>query len=103
MASIVYSTASNIDEAKKIARIIVSEKLVACVNIIPKIESIYRWQGKVHEDTENILIAKTTDSKVHKTIDRIKELHSYEVSDIVSFPIKHGLKEYLFYIEDETK
>ena len=103
MFSIIYSTTGNMEEARKIGRILVEEKLVACVNIIPKIESIYWWQGKIQEDNECILLTKTTDKNIEKTIRRIKELHSYEIPDIVSFPITHGHKKYLDWVEDVTK
>ena len=102
MVSIIYSTTSSVEEARKIARIIVEEKLAACVNIIPKIESIYRWQGKIEEDNESILLAKTIDKNVDQVIQRIKENHSYDVPDIVAIPITHGFKEYLDWVEDET-
>ena len=103
MVSVIYSTIGNTEEAKRIARLLVKEKLVACVNILPQIESIYRWQGKIEEDNESVLIAKTTDEKVDKTIQKIQELHSYEVPDIIVLPITEGLKEYLDYIKDETR
>ena len=102
MVSIVYSTVDNVQDAKKIARALLEEKLVACVNIIPEIESIYRWKGKIDEDRECIIIAKTTDENVKKTIRKIRELHTYELPDIVVLPIIGGLKEYLNYIEEET-
>jgi len=102
MVSIIYSTTSNVEEAKKIARILVEEKLVACVNIIPKIESIYRWQGKIEEGNESVLLAKTIDKNVGQVIQRIKDNHSYDVPDIVAFPITHGFKKYLNWVEDET-
>lgn len=103
MVAAIYSTTGNIEDAKKIARLLVEEKLVACVNILPKIESVYRWQGKIEEDSECVLIAKTTDKNVDKAIQKIQELHPYDVPDIVVLPIIKGLKKYLKYVEDETK
>lgn len=103
MVVAIYSTMGNTEDAKKIARSLVEEKLVACVNIIPKIESVYRWQGKIEEDDECVLIAKTTDKNVDKTIQKIQELHPYDLPDIVVLPIIGGLKEYLNYVKDETK
>ena len=102
MVLIIYSTTSSVEEARKIARILVEEKLVACVNIIPKIESIYRWQGKIEEDNESILLAKTIDKNIDQVIQRIKENHSYDIPDIVAIPITHGFKKYLDWVEDET-
>ncbi|RLF27590.1 MAG: divalent-cation tolerance protein CutA [Thermoplasmata archaeon] len=103
MVAVVYTTIDNMHDAKKIARSLVEEKLAACVNIIPNIESIYRWKGKIDEDNEYILIAKTTDGNVKKTIRKIKELHTYELPDIIVLPIIGGLREYLDYIVDETR
>ena len=102
MVAIIYSTFGSVEEGKKIAHIIVEEKLVACINILPSVESIYRWHGNIEEDNECVLIAKTTDKNINKTIQRIKELHSYEVPDIVAIPITHGYGKYLKWIEDET-
>jgi periplasmic divalent cation tolerance protein len=102
MVSVLYSTTGSVEEAKKIARALVKEKLVACVNIIPKVESIYRWQGKIEECTECVLIAKTTERNVEQAIQKIKSLHSYDVPDIIVLPPVGGLKEYLNYVEDET-
>ena len=102
MVAAVYTTIDNIQDARKIAKTLVEEQLVACVNIMPNIESIYRWRGKVEEDNEFILIAKTVDDNIEKTIRRIKELHSYELPDIIVLPIIGGLKDYLDYIVNET-
>ena len=102
MVSIIYSTTSDIEEARKIGRILVEEKLVACVNIFPKVESIYHWKGNVEEDNECVLLAKTTVKNIDKTIQKIKELHSYDVPDIIAIPIIQGFKKYLEWIKDET-
>ena len=102
MASVIYSTTDTIDTAKTIARSLVKEKLVACVHIIPKIESIYRWQGKIEEASECVLLVKTSERNVQKTIQKIRSLHSYELPEIIVFSPVGGLKEYLDYIEAET-
>ena len=102
MVAAVYTTIDNIQDGRKIAKMLVEEQLVACVNILPDIESIYRWKGKIEEDNEFVLIAKTVDDNIEKTIQRIKDLHSYELPDIIVLPIIGGLKEYLDYIVNET-
>lgn len=102
MVSVIYSTVGSKEEAQQIARRLVQEKLVACVNILPNIESVYRWHGAVEEDAECVLIAKTTNKNVEKAIKTISTLHSYEVPDIIAFPITKGLEPYLQYIKDET-
>jgi periplasmic divalent cation tolerance protein len=103
MVVAIYSTAGKVEDARKIARVLVEEKLVACVNIIPKIESIYRWKNKIEEGDECVIIAKTTEKNIDKTIQKIKEIHPYDVPDIVVLPIINGLEEYLNYVKDETK
>ena len=102
MVSVIYSTIGNIQDARRIAKTLVEEQLVACVNIIPKIESYYRWEGKIEDDEECVMIAKTVDKNVKKTIKRIKNLHPYELPDIIVLPIIGGLIEYLDYIANET-
>jgi periplasmic divalent cation tolerance protein len=102
MVAVIYSSIGSIEDARRVANTLVEEQLVACVNILPNIESIYRWEGKIENDEEYILIAKTTDDNIKKTIDRIKTLHTYELPDIIVLPIIGGLKEYLDYINIET-
>jgi periplasmic divalent cation tolerance protein len=102
MVSIIYSTFGNIKDARRIGHTLVNEQLVACINIIPKIESYYRWKGKIENDEECVLIAKTVDKNVKKVITRIHKLHPYELPDIIVIPIIGGLIEYLDYIKNET-
>jgi len=102
-AIIIFITASSGEEATKIATTLVEEKLVACVNIIPKIHSIYWWEGKVCREDEVMLVSKSTKSLFPTIMDRVKSLHSYQVPEIISFPILEGLPEYLNWIEDVTK
>ena len=102
MVALVYSTIDDIIDARKIANILVEEQIAACVNIIPSVESVYKWKGKVETNNEIIILAKTTDENVKKTIKRIQELHNYELPDIVVIPIIGGLKDYLDYINRET-
>jgi periplasmic divalent cation tolerance protein len=102
MVAVVYTTIDDIKVARRIAHTLTEEQIVACVNIIPDIESVYRWKGKIEENMEAILIAKTVDENVKKAIERIRQLHTYDVPDIIVIPIIGGLKDYLDYINTET-
>ena len=99
----VYTTANTPDEAKRLGRRLVEERLAACVNIIDGVRSIYRWEGALQEDDEALLFAKTTDDRVDAVIDRIRELHSYDCPCIVAFPIEKGHPEYLAWLGEETR
>ncbi len=103
MASIIYSTIDDIKAARRIANTLVEEQLAACVNIVPNIESFYRWKGKIEIEQENLILAKTVDENIEKTIERLKTIHPYEVPDIIVLPITAGLEEYLNYIKNETE
>ena len=102
-AIIIFITASSDEEAGNIAKTLVTEKLVACVNIIPRIRSTYWWEGKVCQEEEVLLMAKTTRSLFSAIMDRVKSLHSYEVPEIISFPIAEGSPQYLIWIGEVTK
>ena len=101
--ALVYSVVDTKKNAKKIAHVLVEEKLAACVNIVPKIISVYRWKGTIEEGQEYLLLAKTTEGHVKQVIQKIKEHHPYEIPAIVVLPIIGGLKDYLTFIVDETK
>ncbi len=98
----IYITAGDEDEARRIGRTLVEEKLAACVNILP-IKSIYRWEGNIEENGEVAMFVKTKAELADQVIDRVKELHSYEVPCIVSLPITKGNPDYLRWIEESTK
>ena len=102
-AIIIFITASSAEEAQNIASALVEERLVACVNIIPQIKSIYWWEGKVCQDDEVMLISKTKRSLFAAIMDRVTALHSYEVPEIISFPISEGSPGYLSWVEKVTK
>ena len=98
----IITTTETEEEAEKIAEIVVSEKLAACVQIIPSIKSVYRWQGKVEKSKEQLLFIKTKTELFEKVEKAIKENHSYEVPEIVAVPINNGSKEYFEWIENVT-
>ena len=102
-ANWVYMTASSKDEATRIGRELVSARLAACVNIIAPINSIYRWEGKIEEAVEAVLIAKTLESKVPELIEKVRSMHSYSCPCIISLPIETGNPEYLEWITAEAK
>ncbi|MEW6359144.1 MAG: divalent-cation tolerance protein CutA [Planctomycetota bacterium] len=99
---VVFVTAPNGEEAAKIARAVVEERLVACGNITQGIRSIYRWQGKVCDDAEVLLIMKTRRDLFERLAARVKELHSYEVPEIIALPIVAGSAAYLKWIDEQT-
>jgi periplasmic divalent cation tolerance protein len=101
--SIVMVTVGNSQEALAIARTLVEEKLVACVNIVSRIRSIYRWKGEVCDEEEQLLIMKTRTELFPTLQNRIRKLHSYEVPEIISFSIAAGLPEYLSWVIENTR
>jgi periplasmic divalent cation tolerance protein len=100
---IVLSTAGSEEEARKIAHHLVERQLAACVNIVPHIESIYRWQGKMESSREWLLLIKTTAEKFPAVRDAIRELHSYDLPECVAIGIKDGSPEYLEWIGQSVK
>jgi len=99
---IVLSTAGSAEEARKIASQLVERRLTACVNIVPQIESIYRWQGKVESAQEWLLLIKTTAEKFPAVCDAIRELHSYELPECILLNIENGSAEYLQWLAESV-
>ena len=100
---IVFTTAGSKEEAQKIAHALVELKLAACVNIVPQVESVYRWQGKVDVTEEWLLIIKTTVQRFDAVRDAIKELHSYELPECVAIAVEGGSEKYLDWIEESVR
>jgi periplasmic divalent cation tolerance protein len=101
--NLIYITAKNKAEARKIGSELVESKLAACVNIIDNMNSMYVWEGKMQDDKEVILIAKTTEARVPQLIEKVKTLHSYDCPCIVSIPVSGGNREFLEWIANEVK
>jgi periplasmic divalent cation tolerance protein len=100
---IVLSTAGTEEEARKIAGFLVDRQLAACVNIIPQIESIYRWQGKVASSREWLLLIKTSAWHFAAISEAIRRMHSYELPECIALNIDDGSREYLDWIESSLK
>jgi periplasmic divalent cation tolerance protein len=100
---IVFTTTSSEDEARKIARHLVEHKLAACVNILPHVESIYRWQDKVESSREWLLVIKTTAEGFVAVRDAVRELHSYELPECVAIAVDDGSSEYLEWVADSVR
>ncbi|MGD2269357.1 MAG: divalent-cation tolerance protein CutA [Desulfobacterales bacterium] len=101
--NLIYMTAGDREEARKIGRQLVEAKLAACVNIIDNMNSMYMWQGKIQDDDEVILIAKTTEDRVPELTEKVKALHSYDCPCILCIPVSGGNKEFLDWIASEVK
>ncbi len=93
-------TINRLDDGKKIAKILVENKIAACVNIIQNVISIYEWKGNIEEDSEYILLIKTTEEKSDLLIQKIQEIHSYETPEIIAFKIEKGSEKYLNWINE---
>lgn len=101
-AIVVLVTAPSADEAARLARAVVEERLAACGNVLPQLRSIYRWQGAVHDEPEAMLILKTTVAQFEKLRARVVELHPYETPEVLALPVAAGHAPYLAWIAGET-
>lgn len=97
---VVLTTASSTEEARRIANELVERRLAACVNVVTKLDSMFRWKDKVQESEEYLLMVKTTKDLFPKVRDAIKQMHSYEVPEIISLAVEDGSEEYFKWIDD---
>jgi periplasmic divalent cation tolerance protein len=94
-ARVVLTTTATVEEAERLARALVEERLAACATMIPAVRSIYRWQGNVEDSTETILLIKTSAGQVATLEARIRALHSYETPEFLVLPVETGSAAYL--------
>lgn len=99
---IVLTTVGSEEEAKKIAHALVDGRLAACVNIVPRIESVYRWQGKVEEAQESLLIIKTTSAMISSLRDSLQQVHSYELPEFLVLAVEAGSEAYLNWVAESV-
>ncbi len=99
---VVISTAPDPETGTRIARALVEERLAACVNVVPGVRSIYRWQGAIEEGQEVLLVIKTQAERVAPLAERLRALHPYEVPELLALPVDAGLASYLQWVAGEV-
>ena len=101
-AVFVYITVNSMETARRIARLLVEERLAACANVIDGMHSVYRWKGKIEEAAEVIVIAKTRDDLLDSLTERVRSLHPYECPCVVGLPVVGGNQDYLEWLAAES-
>ncbi|KAE8669469.1 Protein CutA [Hibiscus syriacus] len=100
---VVYVTVPNREAGRKLAGSIVKEKLAACVNIVPGVESVYEWEGKINTDPEELLIIKTRQSLLPALTEHVNANHEYDVPEVIALPIDGGSPQYLEWLKNSTR
>lgn len=100
---VILVTTGSEEEAKKIAAALIDERLAACANIIRSVQSVFRWQGEVEDEPETLMILKSVAAKVEAVTAKVKELHSYDVPEVIALPIIGGAADYLKWVHEETE
>lgn len=100
---VVLATAPEAESAARIARVLVEERLAACVNLVPAVRSIYRWEGSVQEDDEVLLVVKTRAGRAAALADRIRALHPYALPEVLALEAGEGSAAYLDWVREETR
>jgi periplasmic divalent cation tolerance protein len=100
---LLFSTAGNQEEASRIASHLVQNRLVACVNIIPSIRSVYWWKDQVNDESESLLLMKTEKSKIKEVETAIKSIHSYETPELIAVQLDYGMPAYLSWVSNTVR
>lgn len=100
---VVFITVPNAEVAQRMARALVEERLAACVNVVPALKSIYRFEGAIHEDDELLLLVKSVPHRLTALFSRVAELHPYKVPECIALPVESGLPKYLEWVVGETQ
>ena len=100
---VVMITTATEDEARSIAELLVNQRKAACVNIVPRVDSLFRWQGNLESARESLLIVKSKASLLPEIIGVVKRAHSYEVPEIIALPVIGGNEAYLRWIDTEVE
>ena len=97
---VVISTAGTEEEGARIAKSLLERKLCACVNLVPKVRSFYRWEGAIQDDAEVLLIMKTTKEKLQRLSEHLAEIHSYDVPEVLAVAVDQGRASYLEWLAE---
>ena len=100
---VLFITAANAEEAQRIASVLLNERKAACINIVPRVSSLFWWQGKIDSAEESLLIIKTRASVLGEVVSLVKEHHSYSVPEVIALPIIGGSQDYLEWLGREVK
>jgi periplasmic divalent cation tolerance protein len=100
---VVVTTCGSLEEARHIARAVIDQRLAACVNIVPQVESIYRWKGEVETSNESLLVIKTTEGTSERLRAALTALHSYEVPECIELVVSDGSEAYLNWIGESVR
>lgn len=100
--SVVLMTAPSEGVAASLAKTLVDERLIACANLIPKVRSIYRWEGAVQDEAETLVMMKTATAALPRLVERVKALHPYSVPEVLELTVRSGSQPYLDWVLGET-
>ena len=101
--TVLFITTANAEEAQRISSMLLNRKKAACVNIVPKVSSLFWWQDKLDSAQESLLIVKTKTSLLNEIVTLVREIHSYDIPEIIALPIVGGNQDYLDWIDKEVK